>query len=192
MFKSFHHYYDKIRDNFAKCAEFYVIVPIDEDSYKSANDIRKDREQMYDVSIKDDGKIDFYGYERGRNKGRSFTQSDIDSYNPDVNRKRYKDILTKNHLNKYVKEYDALCDRFNEFKDRFHNLDIRTLGYGFKYITTRFADFVDAVDWLNHDISGINNDNSFYRADESDLQRRINNANKKADELDTALRSKGV
>ena len=192
MFKSFHNYYDKIRDNFAKCAEFYVIVPIDEDSYKSANEIRRDREQMYDVSIRDNGSVDFYGYERGKNKGRSFTQADVDSYDPDVNRRRYKAILTKNHLNKYVKEYDMLCDKFNEFKDRFHNLDIRNVGYGFNSILKSFGDFVDAVRWLNSDIDNINSSNSYWKPVESDLQRRLEDAKKKADSLDRALTSRDV
>jgi hypothetical protein len=191
MFTSFHNYYDKIRDNFAKCAEFYEIVPIDEDSYKTANQIRKDRDITAKASIDDKGNLDYYNYDKSPNKTRILTQADIDSYNPSVNRRRYKDILTKNHLNNYAKEYDTLCNEFSAFKDRFRDVDIKSVGYGFNSILRAFGDFVEAVSRLDNAIENINKD-VYWKSDEEDLKAKVRDAKDKAKALDNVLTSKGV
>lgn len=188
---------DRVRVNFDECDKFYKVVPIDEDSYTNARDIRQGREQTVQAAIDDSGELQYDRYHNNiKGKKRMLTQFDIDMYDPTVNRKKYKDILTKNHLGKYAMEYDVLCDKFDEFMDRFHNINIRTIEhYNFTDATKQLDSFASAIDWLNTRIGwagGINNYNSSYGTYEDDIINALNKANEVASKVDRALTNIGV
>lgn len=189
---------DRVRINFEECENFYQVVPIDEDSYTRAQDIRKGRERTITATIDDSGELQYGGYFTDlKGKKRSLTQSDIDMYDPTINRNKYKDILTKNHLGKYTMEYDVLCDKFNEFMDRFHNLDIRTMkSYNFTDATKKLNSFVDAINWLNTRINwagGTQDYNNRYgNTYEDNVIDALNKANKVASEVDKVLTNMNV
>ena len=188
---------DRIRSNFEECEEFYKIVPIDEDSYTNAKDIRQGRERTVQAAIDDSGELQYGGYFSDiKGKKRMLTQFDIDMYDPTINRNRYKDILTKNHLGKYAMEYDVLCDKFDEFMDRFHNINIRTIKhYNFTDATKQLDSFASAIDWLNTRIgwaSGIKDYSDSFGTYEDDVINSLNKANEVAAKVDKALTNIGV
>jgi Mg2+ and Co2+ transporter CorA len=85
-------------------------------------------------------------------------------------------ILAKNHLDKYVKYYDDLCENFEDILDRIKNLHGRDIIKNRTYYssTTKCLDsFIDAMESLNWKIEGVNkqdiNQNHWYSS-ESDLK----------------------
>ena len=182
---------EAVRTNFADCDKFYEIVPINPDTYKSAGDIRRGRERTYNAVIDDSGKIstyyDGYGLPKG-GKIRRLTQAEIDSYDVAKNRKKYIDILSKNHLNKYIKQYDELCNMYTEFIDRIRNIGLGKYGRRYMYedIFKKLSSYVDAVEWVNGKIEDIDRGDTQY-ADENSLKREIETAREKAAKLDTAI-----
>lgn len=152
---------DGIRYNFAQCDTFYEIVPTDPETYKSKYDIGRNRRQdgygYNDYKISDTGKVHYKDY--SHNKIRSLSQDEIRQYDPSYNRKRYAKILAKNHLDKYVKDYDDLCNKFEDILDRIKNLRGRDIIKNRSYYTctTKCLDsFVDTMQWLNWKIEDIN------------------------------------
>lgn len=176
-----------IRANFAACDKFYEIVPINPDSYKNASDIRKGRERTYNAVIDDDGDIRTYFDPNTDKKIRRLTQAEIDAYDPSKNRKRYTDILSKNHLNKYITRYNELCDMYKEFMNRLHSIDIRQVSsWGYSEVTKNLSSYVDAIYWVNSYINDIDKGNTTY-VNESVLQRRVKDAEDAANKLEKSL-----
>ena len=161
-----------IKTNLAKCDTFYEIIPDNPDSYTSPKDIRSQRTPNKPVELPKS------------NKTRFMTFDDMDSYDPTVNRGRYTRILSQNHLNKYIKEYNDLCDLFNEFRDRFNNVDIRTASnYSLCAITDGLKQFIDKLGDINRYISYVEKGDSV----ESELKKKFDIAYNAADSLDKTL-----
>ncbi len=155
---------DGIRYNFAQCDTFYEIVPTDPATYKSKFDIVRDRRSdgygYDDYRISDTGEVQHKDYSRtNSNKIRSLSRDEIKQYDPSYNRTRYVKILTKNHLDKYVKYYDDLCEDFEDILDRIRNLSGKDIIKNRTYYssTTKCLDsFIDAMQTLNWKIEDVN------------------------------------
>lgn len=151
---------DRIRYDFAQCDTFYEIIPTDPETYKGRYDIGRNRRPdgygYNDYRISDTGKVHYTDY--SHNKIRSLSQDEIRQYDPSYNRNRYARILAKNHLDKYVKDYDDLCNKFEDILDRIKNLRGRDIIKNRSYTsTTKCLDsFVDTMQWLNWKIEDIN------------------------------------
>ena len=182
---------DKVRANFDSCDRFYQVVPDDIETYKTRYDVSKDRTHTVPVKLDDEGRYD----DSRRNtlhKSRAFTQDDLDAYDPDVNRKRYVAILTKNHLNKFVSDYNDACATVKAFQNRLNNIDITAVSeYSYGYALDSFKEVISRLKSLNGDIGSISGDNkSAWRiATESDIESDIDRFDAAAAELAKRLSS---
>lgn len=176
---------DKVRTNFDNCDRFYQVVPDDIETYETRYDVSKDRTHTIPVKLDDKGRQD----DSRRNtlhKSRAFTQDDLDAYDPDVNRKRYVAILTKNHLNKFVSDYNDACATVKAFQNRLNNIDITAVsGYSYGYALDAFKEVISQLKSLNGDIGSISGDNkhAWRTATESDIENDIDRFDKAVAEL---------
>ena len=122
----------KQTDAFNRAIEFFQVVPKDESTYKSRSEIK---------ATKTPGKfvdLDRYTGEKRRGwtpglydepkKGTRFlTDEEINLYNPNINRKRYKQALAELGEDRYIRIYDELCDQLIETNDRIHSIDLNNL-----------------------------------------------------------------
>ena len=171
-----------IRYVFAQLDAFYEIIPADPETYKSKYDIGRNRRQdgygYNDYRINDKGEVQYKDYSRtNSNKIRSLSQDEIKQYDPSYNRSRYAKILAKNHLDKYVKYYDDLCEDFEDILDRIKNLRGKDIIKNRTYYssTTKCLDsFIDAMQCLNWKIEDVNKQDAdrhyWYTYTESDLK----------------------
>ena len=176
---------DKVRTNFDNCDRFYQVVPDDIETYETRYDVSKDRTHTIPVKLDDKGRQD----DSRRNtlhKSRAFTQDDLDAYDPDVNRKRYVAILTKNHLNKFVSDYNDACATVKAFQNRLNNIDITTVSeWGYGRALDAFKEVISRLKSLNSDIGSISGDNkhAWRTATESDIEDDIDRFDKAVVEL---------
>lgn len=176
---------DKIRANFDSCDRFYQVIPDDMDTYKRRYDIANSRTHTASVKLDDTGRQD----DSRRNtlhKSRAFTQDDLDAYDPNVNRKRYVAILTKNHLDKFVSDYNDACATVKAFQNRLNNIDITAVsGYSYGYALDAFKEVISRLKELNGDIGSISGDNksAWRTATESDIESDIDRFDKAVAEL---------
>jgi len=176
---------DKIRANFDSCDRFYQVVPDDIETYETRYDVSKDRTHTASVKLDDKGRYD----DSRRNtlhKNRAFTQDDLDAYDPDVNRKRYVAILTKNHLNKFVSDYNDACATVKAFQNRLNSIDITAVsGYSYGHALDAFKEVISRLKSLNDDIGSISGDNksAWRTATESDIENDIDRFDKAVAEL---------
>lgn len=179
---------DRIRSNFEECERFYQVVPDDINTYQSQSSIARNRTRTTPTKLSDTGETET-GWSMERNtlhKSRAFTQDDIDAYNPDINRKKYIDILTKNHLEKYVSEYNDACATVKAFQNRLNNVDIATVDdYNYGYALDAFKTLVSKLKTLNRHIEDIRKGetNYWYHTTEKDLARDIDNFDEAAANL---------
>lgn len=176
---------DKIRANFDSCDRFYQVVPDDIETYETRYDVSKDRTHTASVKLDDKGRYD----DSRRNtlhKSRAFTQDDLDAYDPDVNRKRYVAILTKNHLNKFVSDYNDACTTVKAFQNRLNNIDITAVSeWEYGRALDSFKEVISRLKFLNRDIGSISGDNksAWRTATESDIENDIDRFDKAVAEL---------
>ena len=166
---------DKVRANFDNCDRFYQVVPDDIETYETRYDVSKDRTNVLPAKLDDAGNID-NSRRNTLHKSRAFTQDDVDAYNPEVNRRRYVNILTKNHLNKFVSEYNDACATVKSFQNRLNNIDITSVnGYSYGYALDAFKEVISRLKSLNDDIGSISGDNksAWRTATESDIESDI-------------------
>lgn len=183
---------DKVRSNFEQCERFYQVVPNDIDTYQSQYKISQNRTRTVPAKLSDTGNVET-GWDMKRNtlhKSKAFTQDDLMAYDPEVNRRRYVDILTKNHLNKFVSEYNDACATVKAFQNRLNNVDIATVSeYSYGYALDAFKKLISALKTLNSHIKEVQRgvDASYrYRTTEKDLDRDI----EKFDEIAADLAKK--
>ena len=125
-------------------------------------------------------------------KSRAFTQDDVDAYNPEVNRRRYVNILTKNHLNKFVSEYNDACATVKSFQNRLNNIDITAVsGYTYGYALDSFKKLISVLKSLNSDIGSIDgsNPNAWRLPTESDIERDLERFDEAAAELEKRMQN---
>ena len=166
---------DKIRSNFEECESFYQVVPDDVYTYQSRYDIAKNRTHTVDTKLDDAGRIDDSS-KNTLHKNRAFTDSDLADYNPETNRKRYIDILTKNHLDNFVDDYNDACSTVKAFQNRLNNIDITTVNeYSYGNALDSFKNLISRLKSLNRHIEDIRkgNNNTWYHPTESDIESDI-------------------
>lgn len=181
---------DKIRSNFESCEEFYKVVPNDIDAYQSRYSIAKDRTHTALTKLNDKGRIDDSS-KNTLHKSRAFTNYDIDAYNPETNRKRYVDILTRNHLDKFVDDYNDACTTVKAFQNRLNNIDITAVSeFSFGYALDAFKKLISALKSLNYDIEQIKTGaQGYWRVTESDIEKAIDRFDAAAIDLHKKLDS---
>ena len=184
---------DRIRTNFDSCDKFYQVVPDDVDTYKSKTDISQNRTHTVPVKLDDAGNTQSDSYYTKRNtlhKSRDFTDYDLDAYNPETNRKRYINILTKNHLNKFVSAYNNACTTIKDFQNRLNNVDITTVSeYNYGYALDAFKELISALKSINNDIKSIDgtNPNAWHVVTEADIDNDIKRFHEAEDKLSRRL-----
>lgn len=196
---------DKVRTNFEQCDKFYKVVPDNADTYQRQADIAKNRTHTVLGKLNDEGGIDtdrMYDYDRTyqRNtlhKPRAFTQDDLVAYDPAVNRRRYDDILAKNHLERYITSYDDICKSVKDFQNRIKDIDVITNEYDFGRTIDVFKKLISQIRSLNYDIDKIKNSkadgrDSWGRATDEDIAKDIATIENTSDDLDDKLMKLGV
>lgn len=164
---------DKIRANFDSCDRFYQVVPDDMDTYMSRQAIAKGRTDTMSTKLDDTGRVD-NSRRNTLHKSRAFTDDDLAAYDPDTNRKRYVDILTKNHLNKFVSDYNDACATVKTLQNRLNNIDIVTVsGYAYGRALDAFKKVISKLKWLNSEIETIKSESGRNRPTERDLERDL-------------------
>ena len=175
---------------FKLCNKFYIIEPINPETYKNAWDIQKGRERTYNVSIDDHGNIIKYDKNKKlpktNQKIRNLTQSELDNYDIKSNQEKYKKLLAKNHLSKYIKQYDELCNMYKEFLHRITDIGV----VNGKWLSkSKMLDevqyYLQLIDWVNDAVEGI--ENSAPYTSEETLVRRIKEAMDYAEEVDKVI-----
>ena len=176
---------DKITSNFANCKKFYELVPNDPEAYMNAQAIRNDRNLSRGGRITQ-GKLNDKGEFEDRYTGhnRAFTSSDIENYDPSFNKRRYTKLLSQAHLDKYNKKYNDMCDGIKMLQSEISNVNASNLKdyyvrSDYRSLLNKFADVIDALGDVNHNIEYIAKGDYPYLYNDTSIARDFNKFDKK-------------
>ena len=198
---------DRIRYNFEQCDKFYKAVPNDMDTYQRQSDIARNRTHTVLGKLNDAGEMgtkNTWDYDHGKNynrntlhKARAYTTDDLIAYDPAINRRRYEDILAKNHLERYITSYDDICKSVKDFQNRIKDIDVINNEYDFGRTIDTFKRLISQIKSLNYNIDKIKKSNAdgtggWFRTTENDLKSDIVKIEDTTDDLDDKLMKLGV
>lgn len=121
----------KQTDAFNNATEFYKVVPNDVDTYQTRTDIHSTRTPGKFVDVDEFGKRNTRRergvYDKPYKGTRFMTPEEMDLYNPNINKKKYDQLLANMGADRYIKMYNDLCDKVIEVNNRIKNIDLDNL-----------------------------------------------------------------
>ena len=189
---------DSIRANFAECDTFYEVIPVSDDSYTKRSDktkaLGRTGEYRY-YTLDDSGDLNDARYDYdSKGKKRLLSLDDVKMYDPNINKRRYINILSKNHLNKYVNNYEDLCRKFNIVRQSISNIDSNVIinnRYDYSRTIKCLDSYLDSLSDLNRYIKDVDkqsvDDTGWFTYTEKDLERAFVKCEDKYDDLLTCI-----